>query len=336
MRLVQILPNWLPPSPREARYAAARIALVAAVGGIMASFFAVYTFWHLPPPDFPTGATVAIAAGDSMDTIAHLLYGQKVIASPLLFKGYVILQRGATSLQAGEYFFPEPESAWQIAARLITGDTRLTPIRVTIPEGATTYQMAEILAKKFSRFDAVSFAEKARPREGYLYPDTYFFPPNATIEEILAVMEQNFFTKIASIQDKIDAFGRPLHEVVTMASLLEREARTYEARRMIAGILWKRLDLGMPLQVDAVFGYIYRRETFSPRLSQLEADSPYNTYRNKGLPPGPIASPSLSSLEAAVDPLPSDYLFYLTGRDGKMYYSATYREHLQKKRRYLD
>ena len=336
IKLLDRLPEWFPRSPMEMRYAAARIAFVAIAGGIIALSVAAYTLWHLPPLAFPVGETVTVAAGDDMGAIAQALYEREIIASPFLFKVYAVLQRGATKLQAGNYYFPRPENAWQIAARLIAGDTRLTPVRITIPEGATTYQMAELFAEKFSRFDAVSFAEKARPREGYLYPDTYYFLPNVTIEEILATMEQNFFAKITEIQDKIDSFGKPLHEVVTMASLLEREARSHRARRMISGILWKRVELGMPLQVDAVFGYIYERETFSPRFSQLKINSPYNTYRNKGLPPGPIASPSLSSLEAAVDPLPSEYLFYLTGRDGKMYYSTNYREHLRFKRRYLD
>ncbi len=319
------------------RYAAfGRVTFVAVAGCIYTITYLSITLWQYAPDAFPDRSLVTIPEGVTLDQAARILEQDGIVRSHLLLQALVIVQGGEASVQAGDYYFPEPLSTWAVAERLVTGDLALDPVRVTIWEGMTTYQMAEVFEDRLGSFTAEEFALKAESREGYLYPDTYYFPPNTTVEEVMAEMEANFVEKIASIQDKIDAFGRPLHEVVTMASLLEREANTYESRRTIAGILWNRIELDMPLQVDAVFGYIQRRETFHPMYSDLEVESPYNTYQNKGLPPGPIASPSLSSLEAAVDPITNDYLFYLTGRDGMMRYSHTYTQHLNYKRIYLD
>ncbi|MBP9816793.1 MAG: endolytic transglycosylase MltG, partial [Candidatus Pacebacteria bacterium] len=104
----------------------------------------------------------------------------------------------------------------------------------------------------------------------------------------------------------------------------------------VSGILWNRIELGMPLQVDAVFGYIQDTQTYSPSFDDLEIESPYNTYRNKGLPPGPIANPGVNSILAAVTPTKTEYLYYLTGRDGKMYYAETFEAHKANRARYLD
>ncbi|NBD74365.1 endolytic transglycosylase MltG [Patescibacteria group bacterium] len=319
------------------RYAAvARVVFVATIGTIFVGGYLTVLLWQHPPATFPERALVEIPEGVSLDEAARILQREGVVHSHLLLSGVVIARAGETNVQAGTYYFPEPQSLWTVADRLIAGDLKLDPIRVTIWEGMTSYQMAEVLAERLGSFTADEFATEALKREGYLYPDTYYFRPDATVAEVMQTMEETFFERIATIEEDIDTFGRPLHEVVTMASLLEREARTFESRRTIAGILWNRIEREMPLQVDAVFGYIQRRETFHPLYSDLEVDSPYNTYQNTGLPPGPIASPSLSSLEAAVNPIENDYLFYLTGRDGQMRYSHNYTQHLNYKRIYLD
>ena len=120
-----------------------------------------------------------------------------------------------------------------------------------------------------------------------------------------------------------------------MASLVEKEARTIASRRLVAGILWNRLELGMPLQVDAVFGYIFNRETYSPSFADLTTESPYNLYLHKGLPPGPINNPGLDALGATLNPTKTDYLYYLTGTDNLMHYATTYAGHLANQRKYL-
>ena len=130
-------------------------------------------------------------------------------------------------------------------------------------------------------------------------------------------------------------FNKPLDDVVVMASLLEKEANEFKDRRKIAGVLWKRLEIGMPLQVDATFVYFLGKNTFELTLADLQTESPYNTYINKGLPPTAIANPGLDSLRAAVTPDENDYFFYLADYDGVTHFSETYAEHLRKKRKYL-
>jgi UPF0755 protein len=159
--------------------------------------------------------------------------------------------------------------------------------------------------------------------------------PGQDTAAILGAFASNFSKNIAKIQPQIDAFGKPLSDVITMASLLEREApKTYD-RRVIAGILWKRVKLGMPLQVDAVFPYIIGKNSFDLTKNDLKTDSPYNTYTNLGLPPGPIANPSLDAILAAVAPVQTNYLYYLSDSNGTLYYSATYAQHLAAKQKYL-
>ena len=140
---------------------------------------------------------------------------------------------------------------------------------------------------------------------------------------------------MAELEQTYGTSTRSRTDIVTMASILEKEAKNTRDRKMIAGVLWNRLDRGMLLQVDAVFLYTIGRTTFDLTMKDLASDSPYNTYRYKGLPPTPIGSPSLDSLVAAMTPTKSDYLFYLADNDHVTHYSKTYREHLRKKRLYL-
>jgi UPF0755 protein len=284
--------------------------------------FSVAWVWfgvYQPPTFFPLRTIVTIPEGATLSDAAKIFYDEQVIGNSFAFKIYVTYLTDGAQVKAGEYYFSEKLTIDKIVERSTQGLFGLEPIRVTIPEGATTYQMAEIFKDKFEKFDSGTFLLLAEDKEGYLFPDTYLFPPNATTAQILDTMERTFYERLRTLEGKIAVFGRPVHEIVTMASLLEKEARDFEERRAIAGVLWERLRIGMPLQVDAVFGFIEGTEIFSPKFSDLEVDSPYNTYRNKGLPPGPIGSPSLAALEAAVSPVETDALFYLHGRDGSLH-----------------
>jgi len=239
-------------------------------------------------------------------------------------------------VRAGDYYFDRPLTLLEVARRITQGQFGLEPLRITIPEGATTYQMAQLFSEKLMRFDPQTFLLLARDKEGYLYPDTYVFLPNATVSQVLDALERTFYEKIRPLEGEIAASGRPISEIITMASLLEKEASKPSDRKQIAGVLWHRIDINMPLQVDAVFGYIKSKGTFSPKFSDLAVDSPYNTYKYKGLPPGPIGSPSISSIEAAANPDKTDALFYLHGRDGVLRIAKNYKQHLVNRRRYLD
>lgn len=309
------------------------VAVLGVVAIVMVGFFQYMLF--MPPATFPVQTVIAVPEGMTLREASVYLSAHGVVRSPETLMIAVMLLGAEETVKAGDYFFEQPLTVFEVASRIGNGEFGLRPLRVRIPEGSTSYQIAEILEKKLGTIDKEEFIALSKDKEGFLFPDTYFLLPNATPAQIIDIMERNFYLRVAPLEDKIAAFGKPLTEVVTMASLLEKEARWTEERQVISGILWNRIEVNMPLQVDAVFGYIHSTDIYHPKFSDLKVDSPYNTYKNKGLPPGPIASPSLSSIEAAVTPTDNDYLFYLTGRDGKMYYSKTFAEHVDKKYRYL-
>ena len=222
-----------------------------------------------------------------------------------------------------------------VSSRLTNGNFGLTPVRLTFPEGITTKQMSLILSDKLIDFDGEEFLKLSKDKEGYLFPDTYLFAPNTKPDEVIRVMKKNFDDKLLGINKAFSDFKKPLKDVVAMASILEAEARTTETRKVIAGILWKRLAMGMPLQVDAPFQYIIGKNTFQLTLADLKYDSPYNTYKYKGLPPGAIGNPGIDALLSAVTPTKSSYLFYLSDIRGNMHYANTFAEHVINKEKYL-
>jgi UPF0755 protein len=298
--------------------------------------FGILVFLTDEPLKYPEHTLVSIPEGSSSTEVAGILKNAGLVFSEKSILSALFLEGGITKIQAGDYFFDIPESSLQIARRLIEGDYRLVAEAIVVPEGATVRDMALLFEKKFDGlFDLNEFIKKAQMYEGYLFPDTYFFFPNATADIVISSLRRNFDAKILKLTDEIEQFGKPLEEVVVMASLLEKEARELETRRMIAGVLWRRLEISMPLQVDAVFPYIIGKNTFEVTREDLLYDSPYNTYVYKGLPPGPIGSPSFESLLAAVTPIESEYLFYLADHDGVTHYAKTFEEHVANKRRYL-
>lgn len=317
------------------------VSRIPHIGGTLAALLLFVSGWLYfgvaqPPVFFPLETIITIPEGTTVREAGELLKREQVVRSALAFHFLVVTHRDSRQVIAGDYYFTDRLSLREVVERVTHGTYGLTPIRVTLPEGATTYRMAELLSAKLPKFDAVLFELLVADKEGYLYPDTYFFLPNITTSDVVAKLEATFYEKLATIEPAVASSGRPLHEIITMASLLEKEAHATEDRRTIAGILWHRLAIGMPLQVDAVFGFIERTDTFNPKFSDLETESAYNTYQHKGLPPGPIGSPSISSLEAAVTPIETDALFYLHGRDGVLRVARTYEEHLTNRRKYLD
>ena len=279
---------------------------------------------------------ITIPEGASFEEITNILIEENIISSALAFRLATSVIGSDRGVQAGTYVFYEKEGVYKTSKRLLTGESGLFPITVTFPEGITVRDMADILSLKLPDFDRETFLSLATPLEGYLFPDTYQFAPQASPETIIVILHQNFTKKTEELAPLLENTEYSLHKIVTTASILEKEARTFETRRMIAGILYARLDIDMPLQVDAVFGYILGQPTFHPSLSDLEIDSPYNTYRYRGLPPGPIGNPGIESLQAALLPTSSPYLFYLTGRDGQMYYAVDFDGHRENRRRFLD
>lgn len=305
--------------------------------GVTLGFLFLLSYFLLmrAPSDFPEGKMIFIPEGLTLEESAALLKSQKIITSPTFFSILAsILSR--EKIIAGAYVFEKRISIFSVALRTTTGDYNVDLVRIVFPEGITVSEMAEECEKVLAfACKKDEFLTLAKNKEGYLFPDTYFFLPTAKADEVVREAEANFEKRLDPLQSAIRKFGQPLSSVLTMASILEAEANDLENRRIIAGILWKRLSVGMPLQVDAPFAYAIGKSTFELTTLDLRIDSPYNTYRYKGLPPTPIGNPGLEAIEAAVTPVSSKYVFYLTGRDGKFYYATTYAEHLRNKARYL-
>lgn len=298
-------------------------------------FFLCVLGWRAPFA-FPSGIHLTVSEGMTLSETSALLAKMNLVRSPFWFKVWSVLLGGEGGIKAGEYYFSDPISVFELSKRLTRGIENTVPARVTIPEGFDNKEIARIFSKSLSHFNKERFLKLAEKKEGYLFPDTYTFSPTITEEKIIKEMEQNFAKRILPLQEKIKDFGRPLHDVLTMASLIEGEARTTETRKQVSGILWKRLALGMPLQVDAVFPYILGKNTFEITLDDLKIDSPYNTYLYAGLPPGPINNPGLDAITAAITPASSTYLYYLTDGEGKMHYATTHEQHLINRAKYLN
>ncbi|TSC60995.1 MAG: UPF0755 protein, partial [Parcubacteria group bacterium Gr01-1014_107] len=211
----------------------------------------------------------------------------------------------------------------------------LSPRKITIQEGLNVFEIAELLQNHLPKFDKQKFLNLAEDKEGYLFPDTYFFAPNVKAETVIETMENNFKKKISELRLILEDSGRTTEEIVSMASILETEAKTEESRRIISGILWKRLEMEIPLQVDVTFKYINGKNTYQLTREDLKIDSPYNTYIYKGLPPGPISNPGLNALLAALEPKETEYLYFMSDKKGNFYYAVTFEEHVRNKSRYL-
>lgn len=287
------------------------------------------------PADFSPGTLVRIEEGMSTPEIATVLAQDHIIKHPTILRAILRVSGESNALQKGIYKFEKRQNLFVIAYRLIVADYGLPAVRLTFIEGVTVREMAGQIAAALPLIPAKEFIAGAKADEGYLFPDTYFFQSGATSESIITTLRANFDKKIATISNEITASGHSLADIVTMASLIEKEARTSADRRMIAGILWNRIDRGMPLQVDAVFGYIFDKATYDPSPTDLKVASPYNTYMHIGLPPGPINNPGLDALIAAANPTKTANLFYLTGHDGLMHYATTYAGHQSNLRKYL-
>jgi len=304
----------------------------------MAALFLAVLIWIMfsAPANFPKERRITIEDGMSLAQVSEYLEESNIIRSTFLFELITILRAGDGGVLAGEYFFNKSFSAIGVSYRLTHGMFGLEPIRVTIPEGSTISDIANIFSEKFPEFDSLAFLSMAGGMNGYLFPDTYLFLPNVEPRQVIKEMRNTFDRRIKEIEKEINVSGRPLEDIVTMASIIEKEATTVEDKNLVSGVLWNRIDIDMPLQVDAVFEYINGKNTYELTLDDLDIDSPYNTYRYKGLPPTPIANPGLDSLRAAAVPESSEYLFYLSDRSGKIYYARDFEEHKKNKRLYLD
>lgn len=334
--------------------------MIALIGIFSLVMWSGWRFWYAlslraADPDDTSRISVTIPEGSTTPAIAEELEAKELIRSPGAFVRYAKKSGKASSLQAGTFVLQRTMTTAQIVEALSTGVTQ--EMSVTIPEGYTVQDIDDLLAKKglisggeivdcantcdFDSYDFLpplgNMAKRGGRLEGYLYPDTYFVSSqNLDPAQFLGRMLTAFRTKVLDKKSEdIDASGRSLHEIITMASLVEEETRTGDERGIVSGILWKRLDEGIGLYVDASNRYILNKPTEAITASDLKMDSPYNLRKYQGLPPGPIANPGMASIEAAINPVDSPYYYYLHGTDGQIRYAVTNDEHNLNKARYL-
>lgn len=304
------------------------------VSGFVLVAFCLYAV--LPPWNFVPDTIVTIKDRSSSIQATYAFGEKHLVRSTLLLHMMIKVLGGEYSVKAGDYLFEKPQTVWKVAWRVTHGEYGFTPRKVTLPEGLSNTEMASVLQAKLINFDSAEFLNLASSSEGYLFPDTYLLMPTAKPDFIIKLMTETFDKRILDIDQQIVAFNKPLKDIVTMASIIEEEANDEKSRKIVSGILWKRLKLGMPLQVDSSFKYINGKTTETLTKEDLKIDSPYNSYKYKGLPPTPITNPGIEALTAAVLPIDTPYLYFLTGTDGKMYYAKTYTEHMALKAKYLD
>lgn len=297
----------------------------------------LYVFVVGAPASSPYGALVKVPHGTSIEQTGVLLKSKNIIRSAYLFDFLAESFSGGKGVVAGEYSFQAPQNVFAVVVRLIRGDYETQVAKVTIPEGATVKEIAAILTNRLGDFDSDGFTKIAGGQEGYLFPDTYFFLPGTEPVDAYTLLHNNFLQHIETpgIQADLSKSGHSLSDIVIMASLIEKEARTPQDKATISGILWHRIAIGMALQVDAVFPYIIGINSLQLTAADLKTNSPYNTYTNKGLPPGAIDNPGIDSLVAAMLPQKSNYLYYLSDLNGTMHYCATYACQLMNQKRYL-
>jgi UPF0755 protein len=302
----------------------------------IALFFALFLSITATPKNAPKeGGIYTVVTGASLKSIGTDLEREHYIRSRVLFSTLVTFLGGENSISPGDYYLAPGEGVLGVARQIAKGDHKLLPIKVTIPEGENVRDMKEVLIEKLPEFDGEVFVLSARQFEGYLFPETYFFYPKATPEDVIREMRAMFERKTKGLFTETALRGRSEKDIVVMASIIEREAHGENDRATIAGILWKRLAQGMALQVDATVAFANQVREADLRKSHFKLDSPYNTYVYKGLPPGPIANPGIEALTAALAPNETPYLYYLHDTRGTIHYAKTYAEHQKNIAKYL-
>ena len=296
-----------------------------------ALIFATVMGWWVSLPSKPVAVTVSDNA--SAAAIGETLHKARLITSKTVFRVVVKLTGNSKSLKAGTYMISPRTSVFGIVARLASG--KGTYERVTIPEGFTAAEIAEALAaRKVVDKDRFTAAVKERKLEGYLFPDTYYFDrglsETVVIDKMLREFEKNFTPAMAG---KAEGLKMSREKIVTLASIIEKEARRAEERPLIAGVFYNRLRKGWFLESCATVQYALGGH--KPKLSykDLKVDSPYNTYKFYGLPPGPICSPGKASLDAALEPAGTDDMFFVVSDSGAHTFSRYYSDHIKNKRK---
>jgi len=326
--------------------ASAALPLVFAIAAIAASALWFRQSVALDRSLPARAVSLVIPRGATGHDVARLLSENGVVASAPAFELLARLRREQASMKAGEFRFSPHHTASEVLQQVVDGGQQIA-VWVTIPEGFTAKEIATALAahgfgdaRTFDRIffhDSLALGGSKTPTlEGYLFPDSYLIPKAASPARVVKILTDQF--RAALPRDAVER-ARTLHysipQIVTLASLVEREAKADSERALMAGVYYNRLRRGMPLQVDATIEYTFARHKTTISYADLASDSPYNTYKHPGLPPTPIANPGRPSLDAAFQPASSDYLYYVYMGNGRSAFARTLAEHNANVARYL-
>ena len=332
------------------------IGIVGGLSIILLMLISVFIFTQTGPYNKNNNKdiVVEIPQGATTNTISDILYKNKLIKNKVVFKISVKLSDKAQSFKAGKYLFNQTYSNKQLINDISLGKIYHDGIKVTIPEGSTSKEIVSILvSKKIGTkenyetlisnpkefYDEFKFLKEddITSLEGFLYPSTYYFDEEISEKEVLKDMLSQFDKVYTDeLRNRQKELKMTTEQVISLASIVEKEAVLDEDRPIIASVFYNRLKIGMPLQSDATIQYIFKERKKIVTYKDLEIDSPYNSYKNKGLPPTPIASPGIASIEATLYPKETDYLYFVAKMDGGNNYSTNYEDHLKFVKEYKD
>lgn len=325
-----------------------RLMVILAVMLVMGVIFAalLYQYATTPASASQDGQVVEIKPGMTLKQVAHLLADKELLSEPSTFMLYTYLQGEQNHIQAGEYRFSPSMPPRDILEALTSGMAVL--YTVTIPEGYRITDIAGLLEAK-GLVDKPAFIEATRNRElleslhissgsleGYLYPETYKFSKAGGARRIVQTLLDTFKERVLQPErvQQAEAMQFTFHEIITLASLIEKETGLGKERKLISSVFHNRLAKKMRLQTDPTVIYAMVNFDGNIRKKDLSIDSPYNTYKHFGLPPGPIASPGLESIQAALDPEESDFLYFVSRKDGSHQFSTNYKDHVRAVQKY--
>ncbi len=277
---------------------------------------------------------IVIEPGMGAKDVAKLLTDKGIIPNPYLFRLVAKLYGKERKIKAGKYILRKDMSLFEILKTIVEGKGVLEA--VTIPEGLTSSQIADIFLKKGIIKDKEKFLKivKEKNLEGYLFPDTYYVPEDYGEKRVIDMMVKRFEEKLPKdFQERAKKLGLSEKDVIILASLVEKEAKYQEDRPKIASVFLNRLKKGMKLESCATIQYILGNPKPNLSYEDLKIKSPYNTYLHKGLPPGPICNPGEASIMAVLYPAKTDYLYFVARKDGRHLFAKTYKEHLKNKRK---
>jgi|WetSurMetagenome_2_1015567.scaffolds.fasta_scaffold177505_2 UPF0755 protein len=338
------------------------LVIAAVVAAIM--IFSYYSDIDSPASNAGKPVKFTISSGEGVKEISRSLHKAGLIKSEFHFNLYVSRIKKGSQIQAGTYQLSPTQTIKQIVEQLTGGKVVNEEKEITIIPGWDLRDIAKYLAeqgvasttafrqaageplKKYksgqlpdrsSDYPVLADKPKTANLEGYLFPDTYRIYKDASLSDVIAKMIGNLEAKLSQAdRDAISGKNKSIYQIITLASIIEKEVRKTEDMKTVSGIFWNRLNIGQTLGSDATLSYIFEDNTAAHTIDETKSDSPYNTYRFAGLPPGPICSPSLEAIEAAIYPAKTDYYYFLTNpANGETIYAKTLAEHNRNKAKYL-